>query len=135
MKKEKLGTPEQSPFDENTARPETTTPATFGDAVGTVVDFFPDLPKKKADEIAGRQLLILDAKIVRKFKSKFGTSDFALMLCADPSNTAEKFTTICSGGVVVKAIETALDGELLPLLGTLKKRPNKDNSQRYWSIE
>ena len=61
---------------------------------------------------------MIDARIVRGYKGKFGTSDFALILFRDPE-TDTGFTTLCGGKVVVKKIQQALDEGLLPLYGTI----------------
>ena len=99
---------------------------TFSDEFGTGA-FYPDLPKRPLAEILNKTFSILDATIVEGFESKYGTSDFALLLM-EVVSTGEQFTTLCGGRVVVKKVRQALDKKLLPLSGTIIKL------ERYYDI-
>lgn len=99
---------------------------TFSEAVGGT-QFYPDLPKKPLSECLDKQYLVVDATIVYGFESKFGESDFALLLLQDMKDGSQ-FTTLCGGMVVVKKIAKALQDDILPLYGTITKQA------RYYDI-
>lgn len=103
------------------------TEKTFGDVMPSS-QFYPDLPRESLTDILDRTYRIKDAQIVEDFEGAFGLSTFALMLCED-LNTGEIFTTLCGGMVVVKKIRKALDGKMLPLIGTIMK------VGRYYDIQ
>ncbi len=89
----------------------------FGDVMPKI-EFHTDLPKVELADVLDRQFEITDAKIVRDFDSKFGKSDFALLLLTD-LDTRDQCTTLCGGMVVVKKILYAMENSLLPLLGII----------------
>lgn len=89
----------------------------FGDVMPKI-EFHQDLDKVPLEEVIGNEYEITDAMVVRDFSSKFGSSDFALLLLTD-QDTNKQFTTLCGGMVVVKKIQFALEGKLLPLMGTI----------------
>jgi len=82
------------------------------------IEFHPDLAKLELEAVIDNQYQVDDALIVRDFDSKFGKSDFALLLLTEPA-TGDQFTTLCGGLVVVKKIQYALDKKLLPLMATI----------------
>jgi len=90
---------------------------TFGDVMPKI-EFYPDLPKVALKSILDRQIEVTDAQVVRDFDSKFGKSDFALILFTDLKDGLQ-YTTLCGGMVVVKKVQYAIDNRLLPLLGTI----------------
>lgn len=84
----------------------------FGD--GT---FYPDVPKIDFKECLGKPFVMFDAKILRDFKSaEYGTHDAALMLLAPVENETEKFTTICSGQVLLQRVDSVIKTHKLPLI-------------------
>lgn len=92
---------------------------TFSDHYAAV-EFYPDLPKKSLEDILDVGHSILDVHIVEGFKSKFGESNFALILM-ETLDTGEQFTTLCGGEVVVKKVADAKKKRLLPLIGVITK--------------
>lgn len=82
------------------------------------LEFYPDLPKLNLEEVLDKEYEVTDAHIVRDFDSKFGPSDFALLLLTNMQNGVQS-TTLCGGVVVVKKIQYAMDNGLLPLIGTI----------------
>ena len=90
------------------------------DEVMPKIAFHTELPKMALKDALDKKYLISDASIVKDYESKFGTSDFALLLIVDVE-TGEEYTTLCGGQVVVKKIQYALDHRLLPLSGILCK--------------
>lgn len=94
-----------------------TKPKTIGDAMPKI-EFYPELPKLKLSEVLNKQYEITDAIIWRDFDSKFGKSDFALLLLTDPKDGSQH-TCLAGGMVIVKKIQFCIDGKLLPLLGTI----------------
>lgn len=86
----------------------------FGD--GT---FYPDVPKIDFKECLDKEFIMFDAKVLHDFKSaEFGTHDAGLMLLAPIDNEAEKFTTICSGTVLLQRLEAVIKNRKLPLVCT-----------------
>lgn len=90
--------------------------------------FYPSIPREPFTNILDHPYRINDALIVEDFEGKFGLSTFALMLCED-LDTGAIFTTLCGGMVVVKKIRKALEGKMLPLIGTISK------VGRYYDIQ
>jgi len=99
----------------------------FGDVIPHG-DFYPDLPREELGYILERTYRIVDATIVEDFEGKFGPSTFALMLMEDLDD-GHQFTTLCGGMVVVKKVRKALEGKMLPLIGTICK------PGRYFDIQ
>ena len=92
---------------------------TFSDYFAAV-DFYPDLPKKDLEDVIDVAHIIVDVHVVKDFKSKFGVSDFALLLLQE-LDSEERFTILCGGEVVVKKVSSAKKDGLLPLIGTICK--------------
>jgi len=95
------------------------TQRTFSDEFGKGT-FYPDISRRPLEEVLDKTYSVLDATIVEGFESKYGESDFALILMEDVP-TGEQFTTLCGGMVVVKKIRQALDRQIFPILGTIVK--------------
>ena len=90
---------------------------TFKSEVGSA-RFYPEMEKRNLSECLNKEYEMIDARIVRGYKGKFGISDFALILFRE-AGSETGFTTLCGGKVVVKKIQQALDEGLLPLYGTI----------------
>lgn len=98
--------------------------------------FYPDLPKVPWADCLNRELVLEDAKIIKDFNGQFGKHDAALMLFSEPHPEAEpehlatgatpatnepvevKFTTICSGQVILDRLQKLLAMRALPCLVT-----------------
>lgn len=83
--------------------------------------FHPDAPRVAFTELFNKQLVLVEAKIIRDFNGQFGKHDCALMLLQEAGITdreAPPFTTISSGVVVVERIAKLLDAHALPCLVT-----------------
>ena len=90
----------------------------FSDAFGDGA-FYPDLPKIPFTDLLNIQVVVVEAKILKDFTTQFGKHDCALMLCFPlDKGDSEKFTTICSGQVVVERIDQAIKRRLLPMVAT-----------------
>jgi len=87
-------------------------PSTFGDAF----EFYPDSPRKLIKDIEGKQLSILDCKLVPEYGTQYGTSDMLLVLAYDGEDT---FTFPVFQQVIKKKILQAQTDNLLPLIGTI----------------
>lgn len=94
-------------------------------------EFYPDAAKLPFTDCLDKQLLMLDAKILKNFHGEFGTHDAALMLFVEidenGDESGQRFTTINSGQVVVERIEAALKMRALPMLCT----PTKVKGEYY----
>lgn len=105
---------------DNTPEKKVTQPKHFAD-VNEKIDFYPDLDKVEFDAIQGQELIILEAKLIRDFDSKFGKHDFMIVRAAflkEPDNYQE-FTFGTSGMVLVKRIMKAQEERKLPLIGVI----------------
>lgn len=94
----------------------------FGDG-----EFYPDVPKIDFKECLDKEFILFDAKILKDFNSQFGRHDCGLMLLAPADKEGEKFTTICSGQVVLERLTKAIAERRLPMLCT----PVYVNEQYY----
>jgi len=88
---------------------------TFGDG-----SFYPDLPKIPFTDLLNQEIVVLEAKILRDFNSQFGKHDCALIMAFPVNDQREeaRFTTICSGQVVLERIDQSIKRRLLPLVAT-----------------
>jgi hypothetical protein len=87
----------------------------FGDG-----EFHPELPKVAFKECIDKTFIMFEAKILRNFKSaEYGTHDAGLMVLAPVENDAEKFTTICSGVVILERLELLIKSRKLPKVCTV----------------
>ncbi len=91
---------------------------TFKEAIGGG-EFYPDLPRIEIKDILDHQVLVVDASLIKNFKSKdFGIHDCMLLLI---QYMGKQSTTITSGEVLIKRVMEAKAEGLLPLLGTITK--------------
>ena len=84
------------------------------------IEFYPDLPKVKLEDIMNIEVEVTDAKIIKDFTTAYGDHDFALLLLTTEPD-GKQMTTICSGMVILKKVQYALDNKLLPLRATITK--------------
>ena len=102
----------------------------FGDG-----QFYPDLPKIDFKELLDRELVLHECKILANFKGKFGTHDAALMLLSEVKTEKERFTTICSGEVVVDRIKQVLETPVeLPMLCTPVSVAGAEGDNPYYNL-
>lgn len=94
----------------------------FGDG-----EFYPDLPKIPFKDCIDKTFVLFETKILKDFNSEFGKHDCGLMLMAPVEDEKAKFTTICSGQVVLERLEKAAKERRLPMLCT----PVYVNNQYY----
>ena len=98
----------------------------FGDG-----EFYPDLPKIPFRELLDKELILYEVKILKDFNSKFGRHDCGLMLMSAVGES-EKFTTICSGQVVLERLRKSVD--MLPLLCTPVEKKTADGDSSYYNL-
>jgi len=96
----------------------------FGDG-----EFYSELPKVPFKDLLGQTLVLHETKILADFKGKFGVHDAGLMLLSTADNEKEKFTTICSGVVVVERLKKAAAD--LPMICTPTEVEAGDGSTYY----
>ncbi|MAF42981.1 MAG: hypothetical protein CMI54_02255 [Parcubacteria group bacterium] len=94
----------------------------FGEATKPP-SFFPDDKRVELAELIDVPLVITDAVVVRNFETPLGKSDFALLRFSI-EKSGEVATTLCGGVVVVNKVQKAIDGNLLPLTGTITRVPS-----------
>lgn len=89
------------------------------------VDFHQECARKAFKDLIGKEITVLDALVLKDFRSKVGVHD-CMIIYFDLSGN--KFTTITSGEVVIDKITRAQKDNLLPLLGKVV------HDERYYDI-
>lgn len=82
------------------------------------VSFYPDLPKVKVEDILGKDVMIMDAKIMRDWEGEWGKSSWCLLWVQD-AETGEGSTTKCGGVVLVKRVQELIDQKCFPIIGAI----------------
>ena len=100
----------------------------FGDSYGRK-QFYQHLPKLPIEDVLNVRYLIKEARIVEGFATKFGKSDFCLLLLENESGVES--TTLCGGRVVMEKIRNAQGDNALPLYGTIIKVISEDGNEYY----
>lgn len=82
------------------------------------INFYPELPQVDLAEIIGKDVVLMDVKILRNWAGEYGTSDWCLMNCQnqDIEGVPAEFTTKCGGRVLVKRIAELQSRGSLPCI-------------------
>lgn len=84
------------------------------------LEFYPDIPKVKLDDILNTELHLLDAVIIEDFEGQFGPHPFGIMLLENPKDGAQS-TCGTSGVVIIKKLRKLLADKCLPVRATFTK--------------
>ena len=63
--------------------------------------FYPDIPKREFSKILDTGWLLVDARVLPDFSTKFGDHDLGQMLLQEGENKDSQFVTVCSGEVII----------------------------------
>lgn len=109
-------------------------PKRVSDVIGDgKIDFYSDLPQRDLEDIIGKDVMFMDARIMRDWKSDYGkgTSDWCLIQAQDIA-TGENFTTKCGGIVLVKRMAELLGRKCFPIVGAIVMQG--DSERPYYNI-
>ncbi len=95
------------------------------------INFYPELPQKPLKDYLGKDVMIMDAKILRDWEGDFGRSDWCLLQLQD-METSENFTTKCGGRVLVKRMAELQSRKALPIVGAIVTQG--DSEKPYYNI-
>ncbi|MBA7639862.1 hypothetical protein ES703_47522 [subsurface metagenome] len=96
-------------------------PKRVSDVIGDgKIDFYSDLPQRDLEDILGKDVMFMDVRIMRDWKSDYGkgTSDWCLIQAQDIA-TGDNFTTKCGGVVLVKRMAELLGRKCFPIVGSI----------------
>lgn len=80
--------------------------------LGSGIKFYPELERKKKEELLGANFKLLDGKVVDDWDGQFGTTKFTLLKVE--LENGEQYTTLCGGKAVVRQVEKLLKFRKLP---------------------
>lgn len=97
------------------------------------INFYPDYPQRDIEELLGKDVMIMDVRIMRDWKSDYGTgtSDWCLIQAQD-MESGEDFTTKCGGVVLVKRMAELLGRKCFPIVGAIVMQG--DSERPYYNI-
>ena len=97
------------------------------------IDFYPDMKRVDLDDIIGRDIMIMDARIMKDWKSDYGNgvSDWCLIQYQD-RESGEDCTTKCGGVVLVKRIAELISRKAFPIVGSIVTQG--DSERPYYNI-
>lgn len=95
------------------------------------IDFYPDYPRIEVEDILGKDIMLMDAKILRNWPSDYGNgkSDWCLM---QVQVDGVDYTTKCGGVVLVNRVAELQARRAMPLLATI--RMQGDSDRPYYNI-
>jgi hypothetical protein len=95
------------------------------------INFHEDLPREEIRNLAGKEITLLDARIMRGWHSQFGDSNRDWCLLQVDVKGVE-FTTKCGGVVLVKRVDELIRRKALPILATITLEG--DSERPYFNI-
>lgn len=95
------------------------------------ISFYPNLPQLPLKDWLGKDVMIMDAKILEDWQGDFGRSDWCLLQLQDMA-TGKDFTTKCGGRVLVKRIRELQSRRALPIVGAIVTQGDSDRP--YYNI-
>jgi len=95
------------------------------------INFYPELPQRPLKDYLGKDVFIMDARILRDWEGDFGRSDWCLLQLQE-INSGENFTTKCGGKVLTKRVAELLSRKALPIVGAIVTQG--DSEKPYYNI-
>jgi len=98
------------------------------------VEFHPEYDRIELSEILGKDLMFMDAVIMKDWPSEYtasGKASWCLMWVQDVE-TGANFTTKCGGQVLVKRIGELLARKAFPIIGSVVSQGDVDRP--YYNI-
>lgn len=97
-----------------------------------IAPFHPDVREAKLADILDKTVLVIDATVVRNYRTEMGLSDFALFLVVDDDNEQAKY--ICGGEFVIEKIQRLASGNIFPVKATFSKRVSQTSGNEYYEV-
>jgi hypothetical protein len=95
------------------------------------ISFYPEYPQKSLKDYLGKDVMVMDVRILRDWEGDFGRSDWCLLQLQD-METGENFTTKCGGRVLVKRMAELQSRKALPIVGAIVTQGDTDRP--YYNI-
>lgn len=98
------------------------------------INFYPDLEKVDLEDVLSKDLILMDAKVLRDWPSEYsstGKADWCLLYFQEEA-TGREFTTKCGGVVLVKRVADLLARKVLPVIACIKTQG--DAEKPYYNI-
>lgn len=95
------------------------------------ISFYPELPQRSLKDYLGKDVMLMDARILRDWEGDYGRSDWCLLQLQD-INTGDNFTTRCGGKVLTKRVSELLARKALPIVGAIVTQGDTDKP--YYNI-
>lgn len=98
------------------------------------IDFYKELPTVDLKEILGKDIVLVDARIMKDWESEYGKSDWVLMygLNNDIEGLPSDFTTKCGGKVLVRRVGELIARKALPCIVSVVTQGSEDRT--YYNI-
>lgn len=98
------------------------------------IDFYKEMPQVELSEILGKDMVLMDARILRDWDSEYGKSDWCLMYMRnqDVEGLPSEFTTKCGGKVLVRRIGELQARKSFPCIVSVVMQGNEDKP--YYNI-
>lgn len=93
--------------------------------------FYPDLPRKDKDELIGASFVIYAWDVVNDWNSQFGKSSFVIVAAGDEDSKEPEFTTLLSGIVIMKKMESLRKKSIKECMATLVKKDSGNGNEYY----
>lgn len=107
-------------------------PKRVSDVIGDgSISFYPECPQKSLKDYLGKDVFVMDVRILRDWEGDFGRSDWCLLQLQD-IETGENFTTKCGGRVLVKRMTELQSRKALPIVGAIVTQGDSDRP--YYNI-
>lgn len=119
---------------ENLMKDKETKEKRVSDVIGDgKIDFYPDMPRTDLEDVLGRDIMIMDARIMKDWKSDYGNglSDWCLIQYQD-RESGENYTTKCGGVVLVKRMAELISRKAFPIVGSIVTQG--DSERPYYNI-
>ena len=95
------------------------------------INFYPEMPQKPLKDYLGKDVMVMDARVLRDWEGDFGRSDWCLLQLQD-MESGENFTTKCGGKVLTKRVSELITRKALPIVGAIVTQGNSERP--YYNI-
>ncbi|MFC1902541.1 hypothetical protein ACFLX4_00525 [Chloroflexota bacterium] len=95
------------------------------------IHFYPELPQRPLKDYLGKDVMVMDAQVLRDWEGDFGRSDWCLLQLQD-MESGENFTTKCGGKVLTKRVSELIARKALPIVGAIVTQGDTDRP--YYNI-
>jgi hypothetical protein len=98
------------------------------------IDFHPEYARIELSEILGRDVMIMDARIMKDWPSEYTASGKAswCLIWVQDMETGENYTTKCGGVVLTKRIGELIGKKCFPIIGSIVTAG--DEERPYYNV-